>query len=83
MDGKFKSDEEWTRALMERFDGLHSRIADLIGERNALQAKCERYEAALKKIGKPLPQLADNAPYMTLVANEALSGEGEKEVDNG
>ena len=49
----------------------------------ALQARCDRYEKALKEIngsgGKLIPPKDD----MIAIANEALNGEGEKEVGNG
>jgi hypothetical protein len=56
----------------------------------ALQAKCERYEKALKWYADEGNYFGDNGELATawknkmgLKANEALSGEGEKEVENG
>lgn len=56
-------------------------------QRTALQAKFDRYEAALKNIGD-FQRTNEYWDHMTVVcikqiANEALSGEGEKEADNG
>jgi hypothetical protein len=53
----------------------------------ALQARCDRYEKALESIqGAPMPANANEAMIWVQtahnIANEALSGDGEKEVEN-
>jgi|ERR1044072_4483433 hypothetical protein len=64
-----------------------SEIADVIlrelpeesTELAALQAKCERYEKALKEIAKTASVVGQ--PSFMWQANEALAGDGEKEVE--
>jgi hypothetical protein len=50
---------------------------------DTLQAKCERYKKALKEISGHAGQLIPPKHEMIAIANEALAGDGEKEVENG
>lgn len=60
-------------------------IYQLKDEITSLQAKCDRYEKALKDIVKNGENVratykTKNKPFYITIANEALNGEGEKEV---
>jgi hypothetical protein len=85
---QFQNEQEWQEALKGRFEGLHGKIAELIGEKNSLQAKCERYETALKEIRYVHKSSGSSAAWHLSqaqnIAIQALSaGEGEKENNNG
>jgi len=63
----------------------HLKIQELQYETEALQAKCERYEKALKDLRSYAQGCSDGADYIdhdTVIEriNEALSGAGEKEA---
>lgn len=68
------------------FFNLSKRFDNLLGKYEALQAKCERYEKALNEIAAPNLYTPDTwdviAHNMISIANEALSGEGEKDRNN-
>jgi len=75
MESNTQFDDEFLDGIKKAADALHNKIADL-------QAKCDRYEAALKKIQEicehdDYGEKSNNCPLC--IANEALSGEGEKE----
>lgn len=71
MESEFMLNDEWLETIRSKVNALHARTA-------ALQAKCERYEAAFKEILK-------QRDYYSVIelADKALSVEGEKEIGNG
>jgi hypothetical protein len=65
------------------FFNLSKRFDNLLGKYEALQAKCERYEKALKAVCN-FPDNQWHGKAIRKLANEALSaGVGEKEDNNG
>ncbi|SRR6266496_179123 len=75
---QFQNNQEWEAAIKDRFEGLHRKLSELIGEARVLQAKCDRYEAALKEIRGDGQKFIPAKHDILLIVNEALSGEGEK-----
>lgn len=62
---------------------LKQKVERIENERSDLQALCDRYEKALKEISGHAGQLLPPKHEMIAIANEALAGGGEREVDNG
>jgi len=88
---QFLNDQEWSEALRNRFDALHTRIAVLTKENKALQAKCEQQQTALKEAKTWVVEALHNEKHPATVKcaqddlkliDEALSREGGKEVEN-
>jgi len=85
---QFQNEQEWQEALKGKFEGLHSKIAELIGDKNILLDKCDKMENLLKEIHSSPCDYEDyyrklHSPKCRACKAwellKALSGEGEKE----